>query len=153
MGHNGCDTRNDVLRRDLVDKVIDPDTNGCVVLSGLLRDPYTGNAITFERGWETSRAVEIDHIIPLAAAWDMGAWRWRQADRETFANDVTRELIAVYGPANQAKVDGTPEAWMPTNSTFRCEYGIRYLRASISWNLPITRADKDVLRDTATTCP
>ncbi|PWN04950.1 deoxyribonuclease [Nocardioides silvaticus] len=149
---NGCDTRNDVLRRDLIDTVIDPDTQGCVVLSGTLHDPYTGRAIPFERGWETSIAVQVDHVIPLAAAWDLGAWRWSAARRATFANDIRRELLAVGGPANMSKGDSTPASWLPPNKAFRCEYAVLYLRASLHYALPITRADAEVLENVARRC-
>lgn len=149
---NGCDTRNDVLRRDLVDTTIDPGTNGCVVRRGVLHDPYTGRRIQFERGWGSSLAVQIDHLIPLAAAWDLGAWQWSPARRATFANDTKYELLAVDGPTNMAKVDGTPASWLPPNKAFRCEYGVRYIEASLYWQLPITAADAEVLTHVARTC-
>jgi hypothetical protein len=149
---NGCDTRNDVLRRDLVDTTIDPDTNGCVVLRGVLKDPYTGRDIQFERGWGSSLAVQVDHLIPLAAAWDLGAWQWSPAERATFANDTVHELLAVDGPTNMSKGDSTPASWLPPNTAFRCEYGVRYLEASMQWKLPITAADAEVLTHVARKC-
>ncbi|WP_277345719.1 HNH endonuclease family protein [Nocardioides sp. JQ2195] len=152
LGHNGCDTRNDVLRKDLSDIVIKPDTNGCLVLSGVLDDPYTGRTIRFQRGYETSLAVQIDHLIPLAAAWDLGAWKWSQSEREAFANDVTHELLAADGPSNMAKSDSTPASWLPPNKAFRCEYGVRYVEASIEWQLPVTAADVEVLKHLVPKC-
>ena len=152
LGHNGCDTRNDVLRKDLVDIIVDRGTNGCVVRSGTLHDPYTGASIAFLRGFNTSRAVEIDHVIPLAAAWDMGASTWSLRRRIAFANDVDHELIAVDGPANQQKSDSTPASWLPPNKAYRCEYGIKYLQASLAWKLSITQADKEVLALATRTC-
>lgn len=149
---NGCDTRNDVLRRDLVNTTIDPGTKGCVVRRGVLKDPYTGRDIQFERGWGSSLAVQVDHLIPLAAAWDLGAWQWGPARRATFANDTKYELLAVDGPTNMAKVDGTPASWLPPNKAFRCEYGVRYLEASLHWQLPITTADAEVLTHVARKC-
>lgn len=145
LGRNGCDTRNDVLRQDLVDTVIDPKTRGCVVRRGTLHDPYTGRTIRFERGWNTSIEVQIDHLVPLAAAWDLGAADWPRDRREAFANDVRFELLAVDGLANQAKSDGTPSEWLPPDLSFHCAYAIRYLRASIHWRLPVSRADHDAL--------
>jgi hypothetical protein len=150
--HNGCDTRNDVLRRDLVNTMIDSATDGCVVLSGVLHDPYTGNTIRFVRGWGTSLAVQVDHLIPLAAAWDLGAWRWSPEKRATFANDTAHELLAVDGPTNMSKGDSTPASWLPPNKAFRCEYGVRYLRNSLHWSIPITSADAVVLGHVARKC-
>lgn len=69
LGHNGCDTRNDILRRDLVDVVIKPNTNDCVALSGTLHDPFTGAVIPFQRGSGTSSAVQIDHVVAMSDAW------------------------------------------------------------------------------------
>ncbi|WP_166139435.1 HNH endonuclease family protein [Nocardioides ochotonae] len=149
MSRNGCDTRNDVLARDLTRLVIDPGTHDCVVRRGVLRDPYTGRTTAFERGYYTSAEVQIDHLIPLAAAWDLGASTWPQSRRETFANDVEHELLAVDGAANQAKSDMTPGEWLPPNLAFHCEYSIRYTRASVYWQLPITTADRAAMEEVA----
>ena len=104
-GHNGCDTRNDVLRRDLRQLVLRSGTRGCVVLSGTLPDPYTGHVIAFVRGERTSTAVQIDHVVALGDAWQTGAQRLDPTTRERLANDPL-ELLAVDGPTNQAKGDG-----------------------------------------------
>src|SRR5690606_17678266 len=74
-GHNGCDTRNDALRRDLTEVVLKPGTQDCVVLTGLLVDPYTGDQVAFDRDRDAS-GVQIDHVVSLAAAWDHGAAGW-----------------------------------------------------------------------------
>ncbi len=71
---NGCDTRNDVLRRDLRDVVLDPRTHGCVVLSGTLADPYTGRVLAFVRGSDGG-GVDVDHVVALGNAWSSGAGR------------------------------------------------------------------------------
>jgi hypothetical protein len=96
-GHNGCDTRDDILNRDLVDTTYVrikrcPDA----VETGILRDPYTNAAINFHRGAGVGASVEIDHIVPLALAWDMGAYGWPIAERVRFANDPAN-LLAVQG--------------------------------------------------------
>ncbi len=87
-GHNGCDTRDDVLNRDLVDKTY-VSTKRCpdAVETGTLHDPYTNATINFHRGAKVGEAVQIDHIVPLALAWDMGAYDWPVAQRIRFAND------------------------------------------------------------------
>lgn len=71
--HNGCDTRNDILRRDLVSIVAETRGRGCKILSGILNDPYTGKRIEFKRGNDTSSAVQIDHVVALSDAWQKGA--------------------------------------------------------------------------------
>lgn len=76
-GHNGCDTRDDILNRDLVDKTYVP-TKRCpdAVATGTLHDPYTNTTIAFQRGAKVGESVQIDHIVPLSYAWDMGAYGW-----------------------------------------------------------------------------
>lgn len=70
-GHNGCDTRNDILDRDLVDKTY-VSIKRCpyAVATGILHDPYTNATVAFVRGNQIGASVQIDHIVPLALAWD-----------------------------------------------------------------------------------
>ncbi len=101
-GHNGCDTRNDMLRRDLVDVVIRPGSNGCTVLSGVLDDPYTGSVVPFLRGPGTSADVQIDHVVALSDAWQKGAGdaaTWLPPNRSYRCTYVSRivDVKAAYG--------------------------------------------------------
>ena len=73
VDRNGCDTRNDILKRDLAGETFKPGTHDCVVLTGTLDDPYTGKTIAFSRGQGTSEAVQIDHVVALSDAWQKGA--------------------------------------------------------------------------------
>ncbi len=108
---NGCDTRNDVLRRDLVEVVLKEGTNGCVVLSGRLVDPFSGSAILFSRG-AGSADVQIDHVVALSDAWQKGAQQWSLGRRLAFGNDPLN-LLAVDGTVNSAKGDGDAATWLP----------------------------------------
>ena len=119
-GHNGCDTRNDILRRDLRDIRFKPGTRNCVVLSGVLVDPYTGTTIDFVRGPHSSK-VQIDHVVALADAWQKGAQQWSADKRRDFANDP-RNLLAVSGNTNQRKGAGDTATWLPPNKAYRCTY-------------------------------
>ncbi|MCS5465667.1 HNH endonuclease family protein [Curtobacterium flaccumfaciens pv. betae] len=150
--HNGCDTRNDVLRRDLTAVVTKPGTNGCVVLSGTLHDPYTGRTIAFERGNTSSLAVQIDHRVPLSYAWRHGAASWTPQQRELFANDQATNLVAVDGPANEEKSDSGPAEWMPTNTGDACNYAASFVTVATKWQLSISTDDKHALARTLTTC-
>ena len=115
-GHNGCDTRNDVLDRDLVDKTyVSIKRCPTAVATGTLHDPYTNATIAFVRGDQIGASVQIDHIVPLAYAWDLGARNWTDEMRLRFANDPAN-LIAVAGQANQDKGDQEPADWMPPNT-------------------------------------
>lgn len=142
FGRNGCDTRNDILRRDLTGAVLKPGTRDCVVLSGVLNDPYTGKTINFVRGNDTSSAVQIDHRVPLSWAWQHGAQSWTAAKRVDFANDPDN-LVAVDGPTNQAKGDAGPGAWLPPNKAYRCEYVSRFTLVTAKHGLWLTQGDAD----------
>ena len=146
FGHNGCDTRNDILRRDLDPEslVLKEGTHDCVALSGTLHDPYSGQDIEFQRGAQTSSAVQIDHVVPLADAWQKGAQQWSPEKRRDFANDP-RNLLAVDGPLNQQKGAGDAATWLPPNKGFRCEYARRIVEVKAAYELWVTEAEKDAL--------
>ncbi len=152
-GHNGCDTRNDILDRDLVDKAFVA-IKRCprAVASGALHDPYTNEFVSFARGDKTGAAVQIDHIVPLALAWDLGARNWPDGLRLRFANDPAN-LIAVAGAPNQDKGDSEPALWMPPNAAFRCQYAVQFIAVLRGYRLPVDAPSAVVLRDAAATCP
>ena len=114
VDHNGCDTRDDILARDLTAVAKD---GACTVQSGVLADPYTGETISFTRGVETSRAVQIDHVVALGDAWATGAAQLTQDQRISLANDPLN-LLAVDGPTNEAKSDDDASAWLPPNTGY-----------------------------------
>ncbi|OBK86099.1 hypothetical protein A5649_21105 [Mycolicibacter heraklionensis] len=152
-GHNGCDTRNDILNRDLVD-ITHVSTKRCAeaVASGILHDPYTNATVAFTRGAKIGEAVQIDHIVPLAYAWDMGASAWPYRQRLRFANDPAN-LLAVAGKGNQDKGDAGPGQWMPPNKSFACQYAVAYIAVLRGYALRLDQPSADVLRAAAATCP
>jgi Protein of unknown function (DUF1524) len=153
LGHNGCDTRDDILNRDLVDKTY-VSIKRCpnAVATGTLHDPYTNTTIAFQRGAKVGESVQIDHIVPLAYAWDMGAFGWPDAERKRFANDPAN-LLAVEGQANQDKGDSPPAQWMPPNGAFACQYAMQFIAVLRGYALPVEQSSADVLRRAAATCP
>jgi hypothetical protein len=152
-GHNGCDTRNDILDRDLIDKTY-VSIKRCpnAVASGTLHDPYTNATVPFVRGAQVGAAVQIDHIVPLALAWDLGARSWTDDMRVRFANDPGN-LLAVDGPANQDKGDKEPATWMPPNHAFWCQYAVQFANVLRGYGLAVDAPSAAVLRDAAATCP
>ena len=149
---NGCDTRNDVLGRDLTGITYKAGTHECVVLSGTLSDPYTATEMSFERGQNTSSAVQIDHVVALSDSWQKGAQQLSEDQREQFANDPYN-LLAVDGPANQQKSDGDAATWLPANKAFRCEYVARQIGVKKKYSLWVTQAEHDAIAGILTTCP
>jgi len=148
VDRNGCDTRNDVLRRDLTATTIDAD--GCTVLTGVLADPYTGRRIVFARG-KGSALVQIDHVVALAAAWSSGAASWDRRTREAFANDPAN-LLAVDGPANQDKGASDAAAWLPPDPGFACVYALRQIRVKAAYGLSVADDERAALDDALDTC-
>lgn len=153
VDHNGCDTRNDILARDLTDIV---KSGSCTVLSGTLHDPYTGKTIAFVRGIKTSNAVQVDHIVPLYEAWRSGAWNWHNSPnrsvaqyREQYANDPL-VLQAVDGPTNEAKGDDDPSRWLPAHDP--CTYVRRYIQIKAKYRLSVDPAEYAALSKTLAAC-
>lgn len=151
FGHNGCDTRNDILNRDLINKEYKPNTRDCVVLSGQLLDPYTGTVIEFQRGRDTSSAVQIDHVVALSDAWQKGAQQLSPEVRQDFANDPLN-LLAVDGSANQQKRDSDAASWVPANKPFRCQYVARQVAVKHKYNLWVTEAEHEAMNRWLSTC-
>jgi hypothetical protein len=144
IDHNGCDTRNDILARDLEGETFKPGTNNCVVATGTLADKYTGTTITFVRGQDTSSAVQIDHIIALSDAWQKGAQQLTAEQRRQLANDPLN-LMAADGPTNGAKGDKDAATWLPPNKAFRCEYVARQTSVKAKYRLWVTQAEHDAI--------
>jgi hypothetical protein len=148
--HNGCDTRNDILARDLRDERFRADSV-CVVVSGVLDDPYTATVIAFVRGVGTSDDVQIDHLVPLSWAWGYGANTWTGDHRESFANDPDN-LRAVEGSANMSKGDSGPSEWLPANAAFRCDYVESFVEVVADYRLSIPDADRIAIRAVLAGC-
>lgn len=150
VDRNGCDTRNDILRRDLVETDIEEGTEGCVVLSGdLAPDPYTGGRVHFEYGG--SSEVDIDHVVALGDAWQKGAFRWDENQRLAFANDPLN-LLAVDAPANRQKGDADTATWLPSHGGFRCAYVSRQVVVKARYDLWVTAAERDAMRRVLSSC-
>ena len=152
VDRNGCDTRNDVLRRDLTAYQLQSGTHGCLVRSGTLRDPYTDRTVDFVRGRTTSEAVQIDHVVALSDAWQKGAPQLTPDTRRAFAND-SLNLLAVDGPTNQRKSDGDAATWLPPNKPYRCPFAARQIAVKAKYRLWVTRAERDTFRQILATCP
>lgn len=149
FGHNGCNTRDDILRRDLADLAVRPGT--CYAQTGVLRDPYTGQTIAFRRGPTTSEAVQIDHVVSLSDAWYKGARGWDDQRRRDFANDP-RNLLAVSGQANFDKAFRDATAWLPPNQAFRCEFVARQIDVKAAYGLWVSENEKRAMDDVLARC-
>lgn len=148
--HNGCDTRNDILRRDLTAVKYKAKTRNCVVALGTFADKYTGTTVEFVRGPQ-SADVQIDHVVALHDAWQKGAQQLTLEQRTNFANDPLN-LKASTAEANQSKGDGDAATWLPSNRSFRCEYVTTQIDVKAKYRLWVTTGERDAMAQILTGC-
>lgn len=146
---NGCDARNDTLRRDLTNLVIKSDSNGCKVLGGVLADPYSRKNIDFVFG---ASLVDIDHVVALSNAWQTGAFQFSDEIRFQFANDPLN-LLAVSASLNRQKGDGDAATWLPPTKSYRCQYVARQIAVKKKYGLWLTRPEKIAMSSLLAKCP
>ena len=146
---NGCDARNDILKRDLFNIVFKADTDGCKVVSGELKDPYSGTTIQFILG---KSDVDIDHVVALSHAWQVGAFQWSDAKRLEFANDPMN-LLAVSARLNRQKGDGDAATWLPPAQSYRCAYVSRQVVVKVKYGLWVTSPEKAEIQRVLQSCP
>lgn len=147
---SGCNTREAILARDLTD--VKYKDNSCKVESGTLLDPYTGKTIQFQRGQDTSSAVQIDHVVALSNAWSTGAYDLDETTRYNISQDPLN-LLAVDGPANQEKSDQAADTWLPSNEAFKCQYVARQISVKYKYQLWVTPAEKLAMQKVLANCP
>jgi len=152
VDRNGCDTRNDILKRDLTGEVFKEKTRECVVLSGSLIDPFSGETINFVRGNVSSMEVQIDHVVAMSNAWQTGAFKLSVKERTAFANDPMN-LLAVKGRLNSQKGDGDAATWLPPLKSFRCDYVARQIAVKIKYKLWFTAPEKEAMIRILKSCP
>jgi len=152
VDRNGCDTRNDILNRDLVSIAYKVSAADCVVQTGILLDPYSGEAIDFLRGVATSGEVQIDHVVALSNAWQTGAFKLSIERRTALANDPLN-LLAVKGRLNSQKSDGDAATWLPPVKSYRCTYVARQVAVKYKYGLWLTAAEKAAILKILETCP
>lgn len=157
-GHNGCDTRNDVLGSHLTG-IRWKNAVKCKVSGGVLADQYSGRTIEFVAGRQTSSAVQIDHVVALKNAWVSGAWRLPYStdvegalSRVNIANDPLN-LMPSDGDLNQEKSDNDASGWLPPNKGFRCAYVARQVAVKTKYGLSVTKAEKAKMVDVLNGCP
>jgi len=139
LDRNGCDARNDTLKRDLTEVIYKAGTRDCKVISGLLLDPYSGKVITFS---STKSNIDIDHVVALSNAWQTGAAYFDKTKRQQIANDPLN-LLAVDFSLNRQKGDGDAATWLPPLKSYRCEYVARQIAVKAKYLLWVTAAEKD----------
>lgn len=147
----GCDTRNKILRRDLAEYKFQSGSS-CVIETGILKDPFTGQTVAFQRGIRTSLDVQIDHVVSLSDAWQKGAQKLTSYERFTFYNDPLN-LLAVWGPANLSKSDADAASWLPPNKSYRCKFVARQIAVKAKYGLWVSESERDSMARVLASCP
>ena len=152
VDRNGCDTRNDILKRDLSAITFRAKTRNCVVESGTLVDRYSGETINFVKGNLSSMDVQIDHVVALSNAWQTGAFKLSAIERKALANDPLN-LFAVKGRLNSQKGDGDAATWLPPLKSFRCTYIAQQIAVKAKYSLWVTTPEKAAMTSILSACP
>jgi hypothetical protein len=145
---NGCDARNDTLKRDLTNITYKVGTRDCKVIAGQLLDPFSGKVITFST---TKVVIDIDHVVALSNAWQTGAAYFDKNKRTQIANDPLN-LLAVDSKLNRQKGDGDAATWLPPYKAFRCEYVARQVAVKAKYGLWVTQPEKVAIDKILSTC-
>ena len=145
---NGCDARNDTLKRDLTNVTYKVGTRDCKVIAGQLLDPFSGKVITFST---TKVVIDIDHVVALSNAWQTGAAYFDKSKRTQIANDPLN-LLAVDSKLNRQKGDGDAATWLPPSKAFRCEYVARQVAVKAKYGLWVTQPEKVAIDKILSTC-
>ena len=145
---NGCDARNDTLKRDLTNITYKVGTRDCKVIAGQLLDPFSGKVITFSA---TKVVIDIDHVVALSNAWQTGAAYFDKNKRSQIANDPLN-LLAVDSKLNRQKGDGDAATWLPPYKAFRCEYVARQVAVKAKYGLWVTQPEKVAIDKILSTC-
>ncbi len=148
LNRNGCDTRNEILKRDLTQVVFKEGTRDCKVISGQLLDPFSGKVLTFS---SSKSAVDIDHLVSLSNAWQTGAAYFDKKTREAIANDPLN-LLAVDSKLNRKKGDSDAASWLPPAKSYRCEYVARQVGVKAKYKLWVTEAEKTAITKVLEKC-
>ena len=152
VDRNGCDTRNDILKRDLTSITYRAKTRNCVVETGTLVDRYSGETINFVKGNISSMEVQIDHVVALSNAWQTGAFKLSTDQRRALSNDPLN-LFAVKGRLNSQKGDGDAATWLPPLKSFRCSYVAQQIAVKAKYSLWVTAPEKAAMISILAKCP
>jgi hypothetical protein len=149
LNRDGCDSRNEILKRDLTQIIFKTGTRDCKVISGQLLDPLSGQTLIFSSSKST---VDIDHLVSLSNAWQTGAAYFDKKTRESLANDPLN-LLAVDAKLNRQKGDGDAATWLPPLKSFRCKYVAIQVAVKAKYLLWVTSAEREAIIKVLDNCP
>ena len=145
LDKNGCNTRNDVIIAEA--KVKPTVEKGCKIVGGSWYSAYDGLTV------DKFSALDVDHMVPLAEAWDSGASSWTPDRRQIYANDMGDpvSLIAVTAATNRSKSDQDPSEWLPAKDV--CTYIYNWVQVKVRWSLAVDDKELKAIKDSSAKCP
>ena len=153
VDRNGCDTRNDILRRDLTAIVAQGRDAGLRRRDGHAAGPVLGPGDRLRARRRTRRRPSRSTTSsPCRTRGRRAPRRGTPTRREAFANDPLN-LLAVDGPLNMQKGDGDAATWLPPNKAYRCAYVARQVGVKYTYGLWVTQAERDAMVRVLSTCP
>lgn len=141
---DGCDTRDEVLIAEAEEA---PSVGAsCSLSGGRWYSYYDGVSQT------SASALDIDHLVPLAEAWDSGAGSCSSATRQAYANDLgdRRTLVGVTSSVNRSKGDQDVAEWLPAQQ--QCRYLREWVAVKHRWRLSVDSAERGAMRSLAAGC-
>jgi len=128
-------TRHEILAQ-MSTQTVRYTSNGCTVKSGKWISPFT-NHVFYD-----ASDLDVDHLFPLALAWERGAYAWDYDKRVRFANDPVN-LWPVEAKLNRSKGAKPIAEWLPPEN--ECQYVARYARVAKMYGLPLDHNDEFVV--------
>lgn len=147
INKDGCNTRAEVLLEEAVTAPVQG--SNCTLTGGSWYSPYD------DRYFDAARLLDVDHLVPLAEAWDSGASAWTAKEREAYANDLddARALIAVSAASNRSKADKDPSEWLPPYEGYRCQYVADWVADKTRYQLSVDPTEEAALAENLSRCP
>ena len=142
---NGCDARQDALIMWSTIAATVNRAGTCKTITGWWVSPYDLVASA------NPGDFDVDHLVPLADAFDSGGWQWSASKRRQFANNQA-ELVVASASSNRSKGADSPDQWRPSNRGSWCAYATGWLGVKVAWELTATTAERDALGQMLDTC-
>lgn len=117
----------------------------CEVRTGEWFDEYTGKVFT------VAAQIDLDHIIPLRYAHNIGGDRWPAGKKVAFANDPMNLLLSERREIRR-KAERGPSRYLPRDE-YQCAYARQWLAIAEKYELRLVNRDRNkitvLLRDCA----
>ena len=126
-------TRHEILvKRSLIPVTFN--RRKCKVLEGKWEDYYYPQIHSY------AHEVDIDHLIPLKHAHEVGAAHWTKKEKKKFANDP-QNLVITDKKYNRKKGAKRIDEWLPIHKNYACKYIRDWIKIKRKYQLEITKSE------------